>query len=85
MLVICFHLLLTEALAHDFENNGDGELLKLGIEISERMVSRLMPKDRKPPSQTWRAFLNNHLNDLVSMVELPEAGGLHHRYERRAA
>ena len=44
-----------------------GELLKLGIEISERTVSRLLPKDRKPPSQTWRAFLNNHLNDLVSM------------------
>ena len=26
-----------------------------------------MPKDRKPPSQTWRAFLNNHLSDLVSI------------------
>ena len=26
-----------------------GELLKLGIEISERTVSRLMPKRRKPP------------------------------------
>jgi len=43
-----------------------GELLKLGIEISERTVSRFMPKDRKPPSQTWKAFLNNHLKDLVS-------------------
>ena len=30
------------------------ELLKLGIEISERTVSRLMPRQRKPPSQTWR-------------------------------
>src|SRR5215471_10095230 len=29
-----------------------GELLKLGFEISERTVSRLMPKDRKP-IQTW--------------------------------
>jgi transposase InsO family protein len=44
-----------------------GELLKLGIEISERTVSRLMPKYRKPPSQTWRAFLNNHVQDLVSI------------------
>jgi hypothetical protein len=44
-----------------------GELLKLGIEISERTVSRFMPKDRKPPSQTWRTFLNNHLNELVSI------------------
>jgi putative transposase len=44
-----------------------GELLKLGVEISERTVSRLMPKNRKPPSQTWRAFLNNHVQDLVSV------------------
>ena len=44
-----------------------GELLKLGFEISERTVSRLMPKSRKPPSQTWRAFLNNHVRDLVSV------------------
>ena len=44
-----------------------GELLKLGIEISERTVSRLMPENRKPPSQTWRAFLNNHVQDLVAV------------------
>src|SRR5215471_15849673 len=44
-----------------------GELLKLGIEISERTVSRLMPKSRKPPSQTWQAFLHNHVRDLVSV------------------
>src|SRR5256712_13363346 len=44
-----------------------GELLKLGIEVSERTVSRLLPRNRKPPSQTWRAFLNNHVQDLVSV------------------
>jgi transposase InsO family protein len=44
-----------------------GELLKLGMEISERTVSRLMPKHRKPPSQTWKAFLNNHVQALVSV------------------
>ena len=44
-----------------------GELLKLGIEISEQTVSRLMPKRRKPPSQTWKAFLENHVNELVSI------------------
>jgi putative transposase len=33
-----------------------GELLKLGIDISERTVSRLLPKGRKPSSQTWKAF-----------------------------
>ena len=44
-----------------------GELLKLGIDISERTVAGLMPKRKKPPSQTWQAFLDNHLRDLVSI------------------
>jgi putative transposase len=43
------------------------ELLKLGIDVSERTVSRLMPKRRTPPSQTWRTFLDNHLASLVSV------------------
>jgi putative transposase len=44
-----------------------GELLKLGIQVAERTVSRLMPKRRTPPSQTWRTFLTNHVRDLVSI------------------
>src|SRR5262245_22423268 len=44
-----------------------GELLKLGIDVSERSVSRLMPRRRYPPSQTWRTFLANHVRDLVSL------------------
>jgi hypothetical protein len=44
-----------------------GELLKLGIQISERSVSRLLPRNRKPPSQTWKTFLDNHADRLVSM------------------
>src|SRR5881296_609051 len=44
-----------------------GELLKLGIDVAERTVSRLMPKRRTPPSQTWRTFLTNHLRDLVAL------------------
>ncbi len=44
-----------------------GELLKLGMEVSERTVSRLMPKPRKPPSQTWKVFLNNHVQGLASV------------------
>jgi len=44
-----------------------GELQKLDIEVSERTVSRLMPKRSTAPSQTWRTFLNNHARDLVSI------------------
>ena len=44
-----------------------GELLKLGIDVAERTVSRLMPKRRPGPSQTWRTFLANHVRDLVSI------------------
>ena len=44
-----------------------GELLKLGTEIPERTVSRRRPRYRKPPSQTWKAFLNNPVQGLVSV------------------
>jgi putative transposase len=44
-----------------------GELQKLGIEVAERTVSRLLAKRRPPPSQTWRTFLANHVRDLVSI------------------
>jgi hypothetical protein len=44
-----------------------GELLKLGIDVAERTVSRLMPKRRPEPSQTWRTFLANHIGDFVSI------------------
>jgi putative transposase len=44
-----------------------GELLKLGIDVAERTVSRLMPKRRPGRSQTWRTFLANHVPDLVSI------------------
>jgi putative transposase len=44
-----------------------GELLKLGIEISETSVSKYMVRPRKPPSQNWRTFLQNHVKDLLSV------------------
>ena len=44
-----------------------GELLMLGFELGEATVSRYMPLRRKPPSQTWRSFLQNHTQDLVSI------------------
>jgi putative transposase len=44
-----------------------GELLKLGIDISQRSVARLMPRRKKPPSQSWRTFLANQVADLASI------------------
>src|SRR5215472_15942257 len=43
-----------------------GELLKLGIQVSHATVAKYMVRQPKPPSQTWRTFLNNHVKDLVS-------------------
>ena len=44
-----------------------GELLKLGIDISERTVSRLVHRSRRPPSQSWKTFLDDHVSELVSV------------------
>jgi putative transposase len=44
-----------------------GELLKLGIDVGESSVSKYMVRSRKPPSQTWRTFLENHAQQLVSI------------------
>jgi putative transposase len=43
-----------------------GELLKLGIDIGETSVSKYMVRCRKPPSQTWRTFLENHVAQVVT-------------------
>jgi hypothetical protein len=42
-------------------------LLKLGIKIGETSISKYMVRRRKPPSQTWRTFLDNHLKTMVSV------------------
>jgi hypothetical protein len=44
-----------------------GEFLKLGIEITEPTVAKYMLLNRKPPSQTWRTFLDNHITSMVSV------------------
>jgi putative transposase len=44
-----------------------GELLKLGITVSQGTVSKYMVHHRKPPSQSWRTFLKNHAQDIVSV------------------
>lgn len=43
-----------------------GELLKLGIELSQATVAKYVERPRKPPSPTWRTFLDSHLKQLVS-------------------
>ena len=44
-----------------------GELLKLGIEVTQATVSKYMVRHRRPPSQSWRTFLKNHAPDIVSV------------------
>jgi putative transposase len=44
-----------------------GAPLKLGIDIGESSVSKYMVHGRKPPSQTWHAFLENPAKQLVSI------------------
>ena len=44
-----------------------GELKTLGIQISERTVSRLVRKLPRRPSQTWTTFLHNDLGQMVSI------------------
>ena len=44
-----------------------GELKMLGIEIWERTVSRILRAIPRPPSQTWKTFLQNHVGQIVSV------------------
>ena len=44
-----------------------GELQTLGIDISERTVSRLIAPHSRPRSQTWRTFLTNHLTSAAAV------------------
>ena len=44
-----------------------GELLKLGIEVSQATISKYMLQSTRPPSQTWRTFLDNHADCLAAM------------------
>lgn len=44
-----------------------GDLQKLGITVSERTVSRVLGTVKRPPSQTWRTFLQNHIQEIVAI------------------
>ena len=43
-----------------------GELRKLGITLSQSTVAKYMVRRRRPPSQTWRTFLANHVGQIVA-------------------
>ena len=44
-----------------------GELLKLGVSISQAAVSKYMVGYSSPPSQSWRTFLANYTDCLASI------------------
>src|ERR1700726_4724560 len=44
-----------------------GELLKLGIEISQATVAKYMVRRRGTPSPTWRSFLRNQATGIAAI------------------
>ena len=46
-----------------------GELLKLGLDVSERTISRSMQRAPKNPelARCWKAFLHNHREAIAAM------------------
>src|SRR5438132_11816362 len=43
-----------------------GELLKVGVVVSQAAVAKYMVRRGGPPSQTWRTFLANHLEQIAA-------------------
>src|SRR5947207_7134699 len=43
-----------------------GELLKLGVVVSQATVAKYMGRWRRLPSQTWCTFLSNHVGQIVA-------------------
>ena len=44
-----------------------GELGKLGIKVAKSTVDKYRVRSGRAPSPTWKAFLKNHVNDLVAI------------------
>ena len=66
-----------------------GELVKLGIAVSERTVSRYLRECPRGSSQTWRTFLANHYDQLTfispesaapDVVDVVNSDGLTYRH-----
>ena len=43
-----------------------GELRKLGLNVAKSTVEKYRPRGRKPSSPTWKAFLKNHITEIVA-------------------
>jgi len=43
------------------------ELRLLDYNLAESTVAKYMPRSRKPPSQSWKAFLKNHAGSLAAI------------------
>ena len=43
-----------------------GEFAKLGIRVAKSTVEKYRATRRKPPSPTWRSFLDNHLDGIAA-------------------
>ena len=44
-----------------------GELRKVGIEVSQATVAKYLIRHRRPPSQTWKTFLQNHTEAIAAI------------------
>jgi len=42
-----------------------GELLKLSFNISQTTVAKYTVRNPRPPSHSWRAFLDNHISPIT--------------------
>lgn len=43
------------------------ELHLLGYDVAESTIAKYRVKSTKPPSQTWRSFLDNHIGQIASI------------------
>src|SRR5450830_752573 len=44
-----------------------GELLMLGFEVAQSTVSKYIARPSKPPSQSWKTFLQNHAEAIAAI------------------
>jgi putative transposase len=54
-----------------------GELLKLGFDVSQAGVAKYLVRSPRPPSQSWRTFMTNHVHQIMAadFFVVPTAAG----------